>query len=148
MLASWQEEQSLKATGNWDSCKVCTVGCRDAALLRCRHHCSRWATVSLTCGNIWVQTADSVLSSRKRDQDRPPSAFPGWTVRVRVASQKRDILYYMYLSTFSKPGIYSLNSEFIFCHAHYDLIFKRPVAHFCQWDMLKVLRLLRNMLFI
>lgn len=63
------------------------------------------------------------------DQERPPSAFPGWAVRVLVASQKRDILYYRYLSIFFKPGKDSLNPEVIFWHACYDLIFKRPMRH-------------------
>lgn len=65
VLISSQEEQSFKAAGSWDSHRVCVVGCRDAALLHCRQHCSLWVTASLTCGSTWVQTVCSMLSSRK-----------------------------------------------------------------------------------
>lgn len=62
---------------------------------------------------------------------------------------RREILYitdiYQHFQN-NRSAVWTLKSYF--WYAHYDLIFKRPMAHLSQWEMPKVLWLLRTKLFI
>lgn len=57
----------------------------------------------------WCIILVACSALKERGWDRPPSAFPGWTVRVLVASQKREYNY-SYLSIVPKKGKHSLNT--------------------------------------